>query len=58
METLYTYTVRKNGYIVFSSKPMTEEKALSEAVKYPEVDVEEFERYYGQNDSYIPDHQC
>jgi|TARA_R110000868_G_scaffold26067_5_gene100945 hypothetical protein len=55
METLYTYTVRKNGYILFSSNPMPEEQAVLEAAQYPEVDVEECEGDCDYADR--PDHQ-
>jgi hypothetical protein len=42
-ETLYTYTVRNMGRIVFSSDPLPEDQAVLEAAKYLEVDVEEYE---------------
>jgi hypothetical protein len=44
------YTVRKNGKIVFSSKPMSESQALAEAAQYAEAEVTECEEYFGQDD--------
>ena len=49
-ETLYTYTVRNNGSLVFLSEPMPEDQALLEAAKYPEAEVNEVETYNGEDE--------
>ena len=43
---LYTYSVRNNGRLIFSSKPMPEEQAMIEAAKYSEVEIEEYEFWH------------